>query len=111
MRNLIFIGVFIFSLVSCGNKEAEEKPSDILSEEKMVAVLIDMYSLEGKLIQGQLIVGEAYEKGMKEYLLVFDKHGTNKEQVEKSIDYYVHHPEVMKKLQIQVLDSLNVRSR
>lgn len=86
-------------------------PSDILSEEKMVAVLIDMYALEGKLLHGQLIAGEAYEQGMKEYLVLFKKHGTNKDQVEKSIDYYVHHPEVMKKLQIQVLDSLNVRSR
>lgn len=110
MKNIFYISILVLALYSCGNK-AEEKPSDVLSEEKMVAVLIDMYTLEGEILHGQLIAGDAYETGTKEYHRLFDKHNTNKEQVEKSIDYYVHHPEIMKKLQIQVLDSLNVRSR
>lgn len=110
MRKIVYIFIFTLTLFSCGNKE-EETPSGILSEEKMVVVLIDMYTLEGKVIHGQLIVGESYQQGINAYLELFKKHGTDKNQVEKSIDYYVHRPEIMRKIQVQVLDSLNVKSR
>lgn len=104
---LILFSLLIFS---CGEKK-EEIPSDVLPKEKFIAALIEMYSIEGKYSHANVIDKPVYEKGVKEYEDLFKKMGISKKQIESSIDYYMHQPEIMKEIQAVVLDSLNSRSK
>jgi len=103
---LIFISILIFS---CSEKK-EEMPSDILTKEKYISVMVDMYLLESKINHTNIADRHSYTKSIKEYNTLFKKHGTTKEQVEKSIDYYIHQPDEMKEIQMIILDSLNIKS-
>ncbi len=105
----ILSALFFLMLFSCsGNKE--EIPADILPKEKFISVMIEMYLTEAKISHSNIIDRPSYEKGMKEYETIFKKFGTDKSQVEKSIDYYTRQPELMREIQSRVLDSLNLRS-
>jgi hypothetical protein len=103
---LLFI---LFLTFSCSEKKAE-MPKDILSKEKYISVMVDMYLLESEFNHVNLIDRPTYKKSMEKYISLFKKHKTNKEQVEKSIDHYTHQPNEMKEIQMRILDSLNVKS-
>lgn len=107
MKNILLV-LFLF-FISCSNVK-EEVPSDVLSKEKYIDIMIDMYLLEAKFSHSNLMDRPTYSKGMEEYETLFKKHRTNKKQVEKSIDYYSHQPKEMKEIQAIILDSLNLRS-
>src|SRR5688572_13113455 len=103
---IILVSLIIFS---CSEKK-EEVPADVLPKEKYISLMVDMYLLEAKFSHSNLIDRPTHEKGVKEYEALFRKHGTDKEQVEKSIDHYAHRPQEMKEIQAIILDSLNLRS-
>jgi hypothetical protein len=106
----IFLSVLSFLvLFSCSGKK-EEIPAEILSKEKFISVMIEMYMTEAKLSHSNIIDSPTYKKGIKEYETIFKKFETDKSQVEKSIDYYTRQPELMREIQSRVLDSLNLRS-
>lgn len=107
MKNILII--LILFIFSCSDVK-EEIPSDVLPKDKYIAIMIDMYLLEAKFSHSNLMDRPTYSKGMEEYEILFKKHLTNKNQVEKSIDYYSHHPQEMKEIQAIILDSLNLRS-
>jgi hypothetical protein len=108
MKYLIFL-VFTLLFISCSEKK-QELPSNILSKEKYISLMVDMYLLEAKFSHANLMDRPSYSKGIEEYEKIFKKHLTNKKQVENSIDYYSHQPKEMKEIQIIILDSLNLRS-
>jgi hypothetical protein len=110
MTRLIGIGLLFVFLFACGKKE-EEQPSEIIPKDEMINLLVDMYALEAKFSHNQIIDHRTYKTGVKGFEDLFKKYKTTKEIVEKSIDYYVRQPLVMKEIQSQVLDSLNSRSR
>jgi len=104
---VIFFALFLYA---CGEKK-EEIPSDVIPEDKFIALLTDMYALEGKYSHVNVINKPVYEQGVKEYEVLFKKYGVTKKQVELSIDHYNTDPARMKKMLVVVLDSLNLRSR
>lgn len=108
MKYLIFLILTVITF-SCSEKK-EEIPSDILTKEKYISLMVDMYLLEAKFSHSSLMDRPTYSKGIEEYETLFKKHRTNKKQVEKSIDYYSHEPQKMKEIQGIILDSLNLRS-
>ncbi len=102
----------LFSLLifSCSEKK-EEIPTDVLTKDKFILALVEMYGIEGKYSHANVIDKPVFEKGVKEYEDLFKKMGITKKQIENSIDYYMHQPEMMKEIQAVVLDSLNSRSK
>lgn len=96
-------------LFSC--KSEEELPEDILSEEKMVEVLIDIRIAEGKV--GTLNVGRDSSRVLYDELerQIFERLGLDSATYSKSYQYYVAKPQLYLRVNDIVLDSLKVRQQ
>lgn len=94
------------ALIACGSGN---KPDGLLSEDKMVEVLIDIHITEG--ITSAMPV--AYDSSKVLYSLlekdVFLKHEVEDSVFTKSMMYYLRDPGEMEKIYSRVVDSLVVR--
>jgi hypothetical protein len=85
------------------------KPKDLLSEEKMVNVLIDIHLTEG--IASSLPI--PYDSSQVLYSLlekeVFVKHQVEDSVFTRSMIYYLQDPAIMDRIYARVVDSLVVR--
>lgn len=85
------------------------KPKDLLSEEKMVNVLIDIHLTEG--IASSLPI--PYDSSQVLYTLlekeVFVKHQVEDSVFTRSMIYYLQDPAIMDRIYARVVDSLVVR--
>jgi hypothetical protein len=85
------------------------KPKDLLSEEKMVNVLIDIHLTEG--IASSLPI--PYDSSQVLYSLlekeVFVKHQVEDSVFTRSMIYYLQDPAIMDRIYVRVVDSLVVR--
>ena len=106
MRIVLFItGLSIF-LSSCGNKTVVEIPSSVLSQEKLVRVMVDMQLMEAALSLG---VVNANIKTMNDTLAmynVFQKDSITKTQYDESMKFYSQHPEILNKIYDDVIIEL-----
>lgn len=95
MRNKVLYVLLLILLSSC-----DMRPFDILSEDKMVAILLDVHIAEASMSimdpSAKIIERQEY------YNTIFRKHNTTKEQFDKSLDWYSHRP----KLLIDIYDNL-----
>lgn len=100
---LIFSAVLLFSCSS------ESIPSGILSEDKMVNVLVDIQLTEG--VVSALPV--SYDSSQVLYSLlekdVFEKHGVTDSVFTQSMLYYLEDAAKMDRIYTRVIDSLVVR--
>lgn len=103
-RILIRCFCFLF-LVAC---DSGNKPEGLLSEDKMVEVLIDIHMTEG--ITSAIPV--AYDSSKVLYNLlekdVFLKHGVEDSVFTQSMLYYLRDPGAMEEIYSRVVDSLTV---
>lgn len=105
MRKLLAFTVIILFSIGCGNK----RPSDVLPEDKMKAVMWDM------LKTGEFLDGYVLYKGDSTldraatitawHNKVYQLHNITKAQFDKSYAWYQDRPKMMKKM----LDSLSKR--
>ncbi len=83
---LLFIPLIL--LISCTQSETKEK-SEILSEKKMVDVLVDLQISETYFLDKKNInKDETKDLQPRYYKYIFEKHEVNKEQFDKSIKFY-----------------------
>lgn len=85
-----------------------KKPSDLISTEKMVRLLIDLNLIEADLQMKYSHISFYNETMKKSGDLILKKHGFTRKQFEESFDYYASRQEEMIALNNQVLDSMNV---
>lgn len=89
--------------------EKNPKPKDLLSEEKMVNVLIDIHLTEG--IASSLPI--PYDSSQVLYTLlekdIFIKHQVPDSVFTRSMIYYLQDPAIMDRIYTRVVDSLVVR--
>ncbi|WP_192346404.1 DUF4296 domain-containing protein [Algoriphagus sp. Y33] len=106
MKRFLILSFCILSLVSC---DSAKKPEGLLSEEKMVEVLIDIHLTEG--ITSSMPV--AYDSSRVLYSLlekdVFLKHEVIDSVFTQSMLYYLRDPDEMERIYSRVVDSLVVR--
>jgi len=110
VRNSFFIVLALLIFVNCSKKQAQ-KPSNVLTRDQMVRVLIDVHILEAKIKKlylprdsSQLIYNH-YEE------MLFDDLGITKEQYAESTAYYIDEIDEMKDIYNQVVDSLLARQK
>lgn len=103
-RYVLAIMFFSF-LFSCSEKKEEKTPDNILSEEKMSAVLIDMNLLEASASLSFIQEGEEQEKVPQ--IDIYKKHNITKKEFDESFKYYSSKPEKLNKIYEQVLNELN----
>lgn len=125
MRYLLICLVLLFS--SCGGDEPEllRKPDDLLSEEKLVAVLTDIHLLEGALALrsgGPRVVQPGIRrdpslqmtipdnnKAPLGYYDIFSRNGITFEQYEHTMQWYSGHPEELFDIYDRVLIGITRR--
>lgn len=102
-----YLLICFIGFVSC----KDDRPKGILSEDKMTAILIDIYLGEGKVTRlnlkrdSSLIVFKLYEQK------IYEKHQVDREAYEKSMSYYYDHPDEMEVIYDAVMDSLNMKEQ
>jgi hypothetical protein len=99
---------FLFSLIFLGSCDSNSPPPGILSEDKMVNVLIDIQLTEG--IVSALPV--AYDSSQVLYSLlekdVFEKHGVQDSVFTESMIFYLEDAGKMDRIYSRVIDSLTL---
>ncbi len=85
MRNKVLYILCLILLSGCGMR-----PWGVLSHDEMVAILLDVHVAEATM---KVVDSRAKRIEKQEYYnIVFEKHNTTKEQFDKSLDWYAHHP-------------------
>lgn len=101
MRRIVFLGLLVI-MVSCGGSSI---PKDVMEKEKMQAVLWDVLQADDFVREYMTNKDSTLDdtaENITMYERVFRLHGTNREEFERSYNYYRQHPALMK----EVLDSM-----
>jgi len=107
MRSCI-VFMILFGLSCCKKKQV---PEGILTQEKMVAVMSDLYITEQKISTLGVkrdSLSQMFDV-MKEK--VFAKQGITDSIFRKSMDYYIDRPLEMETIYTSLVDSLNLREQ
>ncbi len=110
MRNLFLATLLLSLLYSCENNNELQIPNDILSKNKIVAILIDMHIADATLISFQLDKKETKYRGENYYEMVLNKHNVSRKQFDKAIIFYARYPDYYEKIYDDVLAELNLRT-
>ena len=109
-------------LFSCGQEEKSVVvPADVLPKEKMAEVLTDIHIAEavGQNARTPSFSGEANLKTLPDsasavpidigisFQKIFEKNKITKEQYEKSLSFYIDHPELLNEVYEKVLNELS----
>lgn len=93
------------ALVGC-SRPSEPIPSDIISPDQMIPILVDVHLIEGAR-NGSLILGDTND--IEDYYLkVYTKHSISEKHFKESFAFYSKHPDHFIPIYQKVLDSLKV---
>lgn len=97
------------ALIACSRQD--KKPEGILSEQKMVDILIDLHIIEAR-INSVRIPKDTVKKFFPELEeKLFEKHGVSDSAYYRSYQYYLENVGKMEEIYSAVVDSLSVRER
>lgn len=88
MKRILNILVLGLLLISCG-PEKPEAPSDLVSKDKMVEVLIDLYKAEATISTQHLPKDQAMNAYAKLEEGIYSKNGIDSTTFNKSYSYYL----------------------
>ncbi|MBL4625923.1 MAG: DUF4296 domain-containing protein [Flavobacteriales bacterium] len=97
----------ILSATGCSEDSSQEKPSFVLSEKKMIAVLTDIQLVEGAISKKILDKNSTRKESPLYYQKAFEKHTVTREQFDESISYYTENPKEMQAIYEKVLVELS----
>ncbi len=86
---------------------ANELPENVLSQEKMVKVMVDMQLIEGALNQQQNAAADVFNLAQLYYDTLFAKYSINQTVIDSSLSYYGRRPEIFDKILEDVIISLS----
>lgn len=107
MYKYVLFLVLSFSLLGCGGKKEEEIPAYVLSDEKMIKVLTEIYLIDaatnihtfpGITMPADPVPG--YDKFLKQ-------HGITYAEFKKSYDWYIERPKKLNEIYTEVLNELS----
>ena len=102
----MLIAALSFLLFSCGQDEGQVAiPSDVLPKEKMAQVITDIHLAEANASLYTLPDSVSSEK--LHFEKIFAKHKITKIQYDKSISFYIDHPELLNEVYEKVLNELS----
>lgn len=105
MKNLGIV-FFAFILFSCGEKKQVKIPENILSKEKMVAVMVDIHIVEASMNLNLIPSGSITPKSEYYYSILKSNHITKK-QYDESSKFYFEHVELLNEVYEGVLKELS----
>jgi hypothetical protein len=101
--------LLVFALVSCGEDNKQQAPSDLLTKEAMVRILIDVHIAEAKVTQMGLAPDSAMKVFQKSKEDILKKNHVKPELFKKSFDYYINNLQGMDDIYAAIVDSLSLR--
>jgi hypothetical protein len=105
VRRLLSLILIVFTLGSCGDSRI---PEGVLSEDKMVEVLIDIHMAEGYVSSFPI----HYDSSRRLYPLfeteLFNKHQVPDSVFSESLVYYMRDTRAMNRIYARTIDSLSV---
>lgn len=102
-KSRLLIPGLLMLFIACGSAGSDKK--NILSEDKMAAILTDMQLAESA-SRLQLMPGEYLDDPLKWYVEIMQEHGTDTTIFSKSLDYYTSHPDKLEKIYKKVDENL-----
>ncbi|HYG18442.1 MAG TPA: DUF4296 domain-containing protein [Ohtaekwangia sp.] len=96
--------------VSCGERETGPPP-DLLSREKMVAVMVEMYVVEEKTTRLELPSDSSKKVFDLLKARLYTKTGVADSTFKKSFDYYMNRPQDMELIYTALVDTLNLKEQ
>jgi hypothetical protein len=104
-KSLLFVaGIFLF--IACSGKE-EKRPTSVLTEEKMIALVIDIQLADATVTLSNYGQSNLPIDKEKLFAAIYKKHNTSKKIVEESFFYYSGHPEQFEKIYEEVITGLS----
>lgn len=108
MKRLYFLILFFVTACSSNPMLGTQKPSNLISKDEMVQVLIDLNLIEADLQMKYSHISFYSDAMKKSGYQILKKHGFTPLQFENSFDYYASRQEEMIAINNQILDSMNV---
>jgi hypothetical protein len=109
MRGIIvLLGVVA---IACGGKESVVNKDGVLTREKMVAVLTEVYLAEEKTNRLGLSRDSAEKVFDLLQVKVFDKTGVPDSVFRKSVNFYLERPKELEEIYTALVDSLNLKEQ
>ncbi|MEP0986895.1 DUF4296 domain-containing protein [Ekhidna sp.] len=107
MRNIFLTALVI--VFACSDSEV---PQDLISQNKMVKVMIEIHLLEAKINNTPIDPSDSTQAVYDHYEeLLFKDLGINQDQYERSFNYYVDNPNQFEKIYTAVVDTLMEREK
>ena len=104
---IVFLLIFI-TLFSCKDDKVI-KPESILSQQKMIHVLIDMHIADAHINLGSTPQDSARLLLTGEYAAIFKKHGIDQKSFNESHKWYVNHTEELDAIYEKVVSRLEAK--
>lgn len=105
-----YLIVFVlFGFVACSNFKPSI-PADVLDADKMVEILVDVHKADAYITLKTVADFQNYQKLQKKnafYNSIYVKYNTNQAKFDKSLSFYVQHPELFKTVYQKVVAKLN----
>lgn len=93
-------------VAACVPQKREAPPPDVLDEDQFARIMVDVQLIEAMRVhklgprrETSIDMAELYDE-------IFRKHGVTRSTFEKTFGYYTEHPDLMKDIYEQVIDSL-----
>lgn len=109
MNRYPYLLLFITLILLPGCKPREEKGPEILSEDQMVALLIDTHLADALLAKDPATVDRKRDMALYVYPSVLEKHAVTKAQMDSSVSWYLKHPKVYVRIYEKVMKDLEGR--
>lgn len=104
MRIALFISVFVL-FFGC-QKSGKDEPTNLVPEEKMVAVMVDMHLVETAHNMKLIGADSTYTEYLQTFNSIFESHGVSKADFDSSLMYYTASTEKMPEMYDKVLEEL-----
>lgn len=100
--------IFALCFLACG-RPADAPPADVLPRERFTAVLLEAQLIEARMHHELVVAHFTTIPGDRYYADMFKAQGTDKEQFQRSFNYWSGRPEEMKAIYEDVLNELSRR--
>ncbi len=105
MKRLILFASIGLILSSC---QSETKvPRDCYTQDEMVQVLVDLNLVQGMLKSNFILDDSASRVAPVLYDQVFERNEADRQKFQRSLDFYLDHPEMLKAINEKVVEELN----
>lgn len=110
MKNfLTYLLLLILPVISSCGKAGSKSGEGILSEEKMVELLVDTHLIDAILSADNSRSEVKRDKALFYYPSVLEKHGVTKAQMDSSIAWYMRNPALYNRIYEKVVKNLENR--